>query len=30
MGVLDVFSNKSLKLSEVLKIKVDGQEIMID
>lgn len=30
MGLVDVFSDKTLSLSEILKIKVDGQEILID
>lgn len=30
MGLVDVFSDKTLSLSEILKIKVDGQEIVID
>lgn len=30
MGLVDVFSNKTLSLSEILTIKVDGQEVVID
>ena len=30
MGLVDVFSDKTMSLSEILKIKVDGQEIVID
>lgn len=30
MGLVDVFSNKTLSLSEILTIKFDGQEVAID
>lgn len=30
MGINDVFSNKTFSLSEILTIKVDGQEVVID
>lgn len=30
MGLVDAFSGKTVKLSSILTIKVDGQEILID
>jgi hypothetical protein len=30
MGIADVFSDKTLPLKQILKIKVDNQEIVID